>query len=131
MYYNKEELKTKLKLVLLDLANYIYKYRIVQDKKQIKGEFFTMLRRHLPQLVNVSRHNAITTKNIEDIHYDLNTGELLYLRFISNYGACTCKETIKMLNDLISELNIDFKKYSFEKSIDDPINAIKNFKVQC
>lgn len=92
----------------------------------VKGEFFTLLRRHLPSLINYSHGctHQITKHNIDKIY--IRNGTIQYLTFIKNYNGTYDSKTIDQLNDILDNIKFNFSDSIFKSSINKIITNIQN-----
>lgn len=106
----------------------------IQKKNQphieelLKGEAFTLIRRHLPRLTGIAI--GITKNNIERVYVDYDTGEILYFSFIKNYGGCIKDEIIDKLNGLVEEMNPNFGNLAFAAQLSSITDNMQGFRVR-
>lgn len=121
--YNKEELIKGFNIILPELGAYVIENRLKLDAATLKGEFYTKIRRYLPQLTNPSS-NPITKNNIETIYFDINTGVIQHINFLCSHGGCYKPDLIDTLNNILSTIDMDFKEFAFEKKVEDIIYKV-------
>lgn len=92
--------------------------------KEAAGEFYTLLRRHLPALCLPSSYN-INLKNIDRIVWEPSTGEIKSLQFIKSYGGIYATDLINRLNDTLNNLDKDPSKILFENSINSILEDVQ------
>lgn len=90
----------------------------------IKGEFYTLIRRHLKELT--LPHNgdsSISVHNIDNII--ITDGIIVYIAFLKSYSGTYNEKLIENLNDSLEGIDYNFSKHIFESSINDIIDEIK------
>jgi len=114
-----------LKQAIDDFTVYVIKNRLTLEQKDAKGQLYTCIRRYLNQIVNI--RNGFSIANIDTIHWDINTGKILYIMFIVNYGGATNQKLIDLMNNSIIDLEPSLERKPYEYSINKVIQDLNYY----
>lgn len=124
--YNDQEVLKGLEISINEFSSYVVKNRLRLEQKDAKGQLYTCVRRNLNQIVNI--RSGFSTSNIDTIHWDINTGKLLYIMFITNYGGTSNEKLIDLMNKSIETLKPMLERKPYEHSIDKIIQDLNYYK---
>ena len=112
MYLNKEYIKEVFnEQILPKFCIYIHNNHYSLDEKELRGELFTKIRRHLPELTNPTTY-GLTQNNIDYLGVNKD-GIIVSLNFNVGYQSRQngIREVVEVLNEIIKKLNFDYKQH--------------------
>lgn len=130
MYLNKEHITKVFEVDILPaFCSFISKNYYNLEENAMRGELFTKIRRHLPELTNPSTYNLGPT-NIDYIGVS-KEGVITTLGFNEHYygNKSGLKKVVEVLNSIISEINFDFEKYILDYNMTQTIYNINMYNI--
>lgn len=117
-------IKQMLPVIFRHLSKFIIRNKMFNNHQQlIKGEAYTLIRRHLPELVTGSGE-TINIRNIQDVKYNYNTGEIISFSFCKSYSS---SDLVPELNQILDELNLNYSNINLSISLENITNKIENY----
>jgi len=105
--------------ILPALFRFVKKFHTQVEQKVIQGEFFTLIRRHLPDLTKEKATYSISLKNIDIIGVSRD-GDIISIGF-SKGDFCRYSrthETVDTLNKILKSSNMDYSKSILGHNLD-------------
>tara|TARA_R110000822_G_scaffold152112_9_gene291389 strand:+ start:7296 stop:7673 length:378 start_codon:yes stop_codon:yes gene_type:complete len=113
--------------ILPNLVNFIKKNYNNIEQKTIQGEFFTLIRRHTPDLVKPKANYSIGLENIDHIGID-REGNIITIGFSNThfgYNGAAKKDIIKELNDILKSIEFKFNGIILSHKLDSITDSLK------
>mgnify|MGYP006399250521 CR=1 FL=1 len=131
MYINRKHIKETLEIFILpELAAFIKKRLYDGSDDIFKGEFYTLIRRHLHILTKPSGF-SLKVDDISTIGLNGRTGEILSLCFRDDmYGSAGKKKLIIILNEILEESAGTIKSSTLSKEIMECTDFVNNFRIE-
>ena len=134
MYFNEQAIERIFETEIIpSFTNYVAKHYYKLSEDQLKGELFTQIRRHIPELVEKKNSRgqaeyAITIKNIDRIAMT-RQGEIIGIAFCTYRNVLSNqahRHIIDILNKIMSNIIINVSKAYFKHKLDKIIQRVHN-----
>ena len=105
--------------VLPALATFVKNNHHKVKQQVIKGEFFTQMRRHLPEIAGTKAQYGITLENVDIVGVNRD-GDIVSLGFSckAHNRYSRVKETVELLNSLLDSASFDYSKSILGHNLD-------------